>query len=115
MIGDLIGEYVRVRGVVGAVIDGAVRDAEALGAQGLAVFARAVTPAGPFKNGPGIIGRPVACGGVVVDPGDLVVADADGVAIVPLERLERTADAVEAIVAHEATLRAQILAGTMAR
>ena len=53
LIGDLIGEYMRVRGVVGAVIDGAVRDAEALGAQGLAVFARAVTPAGPFKNGPG--------------------------------------------------------------
>jgi len=66
LIGDLIGEIMVSKGVLGAIIDGAVRDAEALAAQGLVVFARAATPAGPFKNGPGVIGAPVDVGSVVV-------------------------------------------------
>src|ERR687894_3277775 len=52
LLGDLIGEIMVNKGVLGAVVDGAIRDAEALGAQGLDIFARATTPAGPYKNGP---------------------------------------------------------------
>jgi len=66
LIGDLIGEIMVNKGVLGAVVDGATRDAETLAAQGLVVFARAATPAGPFKNGPGVIGAPVDVGSVVV-------------------------------------------------
>ncbi|MEB3372143.1 RraA family protein [Saccharopolyspora mangrovi] len=110
VIGDLIGEIMVNQGVLGAIIDGAVRDVEALSAQGLVVFARAVTPAGPFKNGPGTIGSPVAIGGVVVSAGDIVVADADGVAIVPADRAEWAADRVEQVIEHEEQLRHRITA-----
>jgi regulator of RNase E activity RraA len=105
LIGDIIGEIMVARGVAGAVIDGAVRDAATLQ---LPVFARAVTPAGPFKDGPGVIGEAVACGGVVVNPGDLVVADSDGVAIVPRARLTWAVEAVAAITAKEEGMRARI-------
>ncbi|MFC7343933.1 RraA family protein [Saccharopolyspora griseoalba] len=110
VIGDLIGEIMASRGVLGAIVDGAVRDVAALSAQGLAIFARAVTPAGPFKNGPGSVGSPVAVGGVVVSPGDVVVADADGVAVVPAGRAAWAAERVEEVVEHEERLRSQIIA-----
>ncbi|MGP3965223.1 hypothetical protein ACTWPT_55675 [Nonomuraea sp. 3N208] len=61
-----MGEFMVNAGVADAVVDGAVRDVRALSAMGLPVHARAVTPAGPFKDGPGAIGVPVAVGGVVV-------------------------------------------------
>ena len=110
LIGDLIGEIMVNRGVLGAVIDGAVRDAETLAAQGLVVFARAATPAGPFKNGPGAIGSPVAVGGVVVSSGDVVVADADGVVIVPRQRAGWAADQVAQVIEKEEALRRRIVA-----
>lgn len=110
VLGDLIGEIMVNRGVLGAIVDGAVRDAETLSAQGLVVFARATTPAGPFKNGPGVIGAPVAAGGVVVGPGDVVVADADGVALVPRHRAAWAAEQVEGVVAKEEALRQRIVA-----
>ena len=110
LIGDLIGEIMVNKGVLGAVIDGAVRDAETLAAQGLVVFARAATPAGPFKNGPGAIGPPVAVGGVVVSSGDVVVADADGVVIVPRQRAGWAAEQVAQVIEKEEALRRRIVA-----
>ena len=110
LIGDLIGEIMRARGVVGAVIDGAIRDADELEQQGLSVFARCLTPAGPFKHGPGIIGATIACGGVVVGPGDLVVADSDGVSVVPAQRMVWAADRAREIIQQEAVLRDRIVA-----
>ena len=79
LIGDLIGIRAKALGVGGFVIDGAVRDADAMAELELPVFARAVTPAGPYKHGPGRLQQPVAIAGVVVLPGDILVADADGV------------------------------------
>jgi regulator of RNase E activity RraA len=110
LIGDLIGEIMVNKGVLGAVIDGAVRDAETLAAQGLVVFARATTPAGPFKNGPGLIGSPVAVGGVVVNPGDVIVTDADGVVLVPRDRAAWAADQVDQVIEKEEALRRRIVA-----
>jgi regulator of RNase E activity RraA len=110
LIGDLIGEIMISKGVVGAVIDGATRDAETLAAQGLVVFARAATPAGPFKNGPGVIGSPVAVGGVVVSAGDLIVTDTDGVVVVPHQRARWAADQVDRVIDKEETLRRRIVA-----
>jgi regulator of RNase E activity RraA len=109
LIGDLIGEIMRARKVRGAIVDGAARDAAELARQGLAVFARGLTPAGPFKNGPGVIGRTIACGGVVVGPGDVVVADEDGVAVVPAERAAWAADRIDEVIARENELRAAIV------
>jgi RraA family protein len=110
LIGDLIGEIMVNTGVVGAVVDGAVRDVQALSGMGLAVYARAVTPAGPFKHGPGAIGAPVAVGGVVVAAGDVLVGDADGVVVVPRHRVREVVDAVDGIGEKEEALRQRILA-----
>lgn len=115
LVGDLIGEIMVNTGVTGAVVDGAVRDVEALAGMGLAVYARAVTPAGPFKDGPGAIGVPVAVGGVVVAPGDVVVGDSDGVVVVPRHRLREAVDALDGIGEKEEALRQRILAARPGR
>ncbi|MFI6905961.1 methyltransferase [Nonomuraea sp. NPDC050394] len=115
LIGGLIGEIMVNAGVVGAVVDGAVRDVQTLSEMGLPVYARAITPAGPFKNGPGAIGAPVAVGGVVVAAGDVLVGDADGVVIVPRDRVKGVVAAIDGIVEKEEALRQRILAVRSAR
>lgn len=108
IIGDNLAQRFDVFGAVGAVVDGYVRDGAIIEKLGVPVFARGLTPAGPFKNGPGTIGEPVALGGVVVNPGDIVVADDDGVIVIPPHRADEALTAVEAIVAREADLDAEV-------
>jgi regulator of RNase E activity RraA len=74
------------------------------------VFARAVTPAGPYKDGPHRLGGPVAFGGVPVLPGDIIVGDSDGVVVIPREQAAAVADAAEAVFADETNRRASIVA-----
>lgn len=105
LIGDLIGIRAKSMGIAGFVIDGAVRDADALAECGLPVFARSVTPAGPYKFGPGRLQIPVAIAGVVVSPGDIVVADADGVVVVRREDAEHVLLEAERIEARETEKR----------
>lgn len=84
VLGDLISTKARHRGAAGFVIDGLVRDLPNIRELGdFPVFARGTTPIGPLHRGPGEINYPVCCGGVVVNPGDLVVGDAMGVVVVP--------------------------------
>lgn len=111
LLGELMGERAKVNGLAGFVVDGAVRDAEILGEISMPVFARAVTPAGPFKNGPGRLGVTVAVGGVAVSPGDVVLGDSDGVVIVPRADAETVLAAAEAKFADETARRADIKAG----
>ncbi|MCX5240263.1 RraA family protein [Streptomyces prunicolor] len=108
IVGDNLAQRFDVFGAVGAVVDGYVRDGAIIEKLGVPVFARGLTPAGPFKNGPGTIGEPVAIGGVVVSPGDIVVADDDGVIVIPPHRADEALTAVEAIVAREADLDAEV-------
>ncbi|RVU23181.1 DUF1932 domain-containing protein [Streptomyces antnestii] len=110
LIGELIAERARAAGVVGIVLDGAARDVETLAEMGFPVWARAVTPAGPYKFGPGRVGVPVAVGGVVCRTGDLVAADGDGVAIVPADRAAVVLAAAREVEAEEARRRADIRA-----
>ena len=110
LLGELIGERAITLGLAGFVLDGAARDAEALGEIGMPVFARAVTPAGPYKNGPSRLGTPIAFGGVPVMPGDVIVADSDGVVVIPREQAAAVADAAEAVFADETNRRAAIIA-----
>lgn len=113
--GGLMTEAARQQGVAGLVIDGAVRDFTDLVEVGFPCFARGVTPAGPHKNFGGEIDGPISCGGIAVNPGDLVVADADGVAVVPLAKLDATLDAYIALKDREArTLEAIGKGGTLA-
>lgn len=101
LMGDRMGEKLLANGGVGAVFDGAVRDGERLARLGIPVFARAVTPAGPFKHGPGFMEVSVAVGGVVVNPGDMVVADDDGVVVVPAAALADVVERAEAVAASD--------------
>ena len=96
LIGELIGRRAQIRGAAGFVIDGAVRDASGLADLGVPVFARAVTPAGPYRFGPGHIGVPISMGGVTVMPGDYIVGDEDGVVVIPASDVETTIYAAEA-------------------
>lgn len=112
LIGDLIAERALSLGVAGFVIDGCVRDVDAIREIGMPVFARGVTPAGPYKNGPGQIGTPVAIGGVSVATGDVVIADADGVAFIPRARLDIVTGLAEEKLLDEADKRARIRDGS---
>jgi regulator of RNase E activity RraA len=75
---------------------------------GLAVFARGVVPAGPSKNGPGYVGKPVACGNVVCNPGDVVIGDADGIVVIPQSELTETLQALPGQEDIERQIRARI-------
>lgn len=108
VLGDLVATKARHRGVAGFVVDGLVRDLPGILALGdLPVYARGVTPIGPLHRGPGEIGYPVSIGGIVVQSGDVVVADLNGITIVPrddapevLSRLrERAATEAEYVAA----------------
>jgi RraA family protein len=83
VLGDLISTKAKHRGVQGFVIDGLVRDLPSIIELDLPVFARGTTPIGPLHRGPGEINYPICCGGVVVNPGDLIVGDAMGVIVIP--------------------------------
>lgn len=101
LLGDRMVGKAASHGAVGVVVDGAVRDVEALQELGVPVFARAVTPAGPYKHGPGQLNVPVAIGGVVVRPGDIVCGDSDGVVVVPPEQLVSILERAETFAALE--------------
>ncbi len=83
VIGDRWALWAKKIGVAGVVCDGLVRDIAGLLAVGLPIFARGLSPNSGFKHGPGEINTRVACGGIAVDPGDIIVGDRDGVVVVP--------------------------------
>ena len=87
--GGLMTQAALRKGLSGLVIDGCIRDRREITASNFPCYARGSVPAGPHKNFGGQIDCPIACGGVAVCPGDLVVADGDGVTIVPLLQVER--------------------------
>lgn len=106
LIGELMATRAIKRGLAGFVIDGAVRDRNALVELGLPVFARGVTPAGPYKNGPGGQLCAVAVGGLCVLPGDIVLGDGDGVVVVPQGSAHSVLEAARAIQNNETKKRA---------
>lgn len=91
LIGGIIVEKALKVGIAGMVIDGTVRDLADLRTSALPVFARGTSPAGPYKNGPGELNHPIACGGVACLPGDVVVGDEDGVVVIPQDRVQDVA------------------------
>lgn len=110
IFGELMASYCKVRGVRGIVCDGAIRDAEGLAAmEDFPIYARAVTPNGPYKNGPGQVNVPVVVGGKVVHPGDIVVGDGDGVVFIRPEDARQIAEATAAVGKKEAEILKHIL------
>lgn len=110
IFGELMATYCKSRGVRGIVCDGAIRDAKGLSEmEDFPVYAKAVTPNGPYKNGPGQINVPVVIGGKVVQPGDIVVGDGDGVLFIKPEDARQLAEATVAVGQKEADIMRHIL------
>ena len=83
ILGDNMSFKYQKLGVAGLVIDGAIRDVAEVRELGFQIFARGIIPNGPAKNGPGEINTPISCGGVLVRPGDLILADDTGIVVIP--------------------------------
>ncbi len=115
LIGELMIAYAKYRGVAGFVINGAVRDLGAIASDDFPVFAAGITHRGPYKDGPGEVNVPVALGGMVVHPGDLIVGDLDGVVAVPLDELDEVFEKASAKHKAETAQLAAIAAGTSDR
>jgi len=113
--GELLATSAVKSGIRAVIIDGSVRDVEALEALQLPVYSRGVCPGGCNKDGGGEVGAIIACGGVAVRPGDIIVADWDGVTVVPLEDAEAVAKAAVRKVASEAARMEEIRAGVLVR
>lgn len=110
LIGSIMINACRRLGVAGIVVDGAVRDVEELADIGLPVFAAGTNPNGPTKACSGRINAPIACGGVAVRPGDLIVGDGDGVTVIDREAAASLLELAAAKVEEERKIVAGILA-----
>jgi RraA family protein len=115
IIGELMSARAKQRGVAGMVIWGAIRDSAELGAGEYPVFAAGVTHRGPYKNCPGEINVPIMMGGMTVNPGDIIVGDADGLVAVPQEIAERVLASAKGILEKETKSMKEIVAGTVDR
>lgn len=109
--GDMMFRYAIARGVAGFVIDGCVRDLAFLQACDFPVYAVGATPRGPYKIPVGEVNMPIACGGQVVCPGDLVIADQDGVTVVRQDDIECVYNKAINTLAKETTMRELIDGG----
>ncbi len=111
VLGDIYVGMAKNAGVVAIVTDGAVRDLPGIEATGIPVFAMGVSPNSPWKNGPGNIGLPITIGGGIVDAGDILVGDQDGVVVVPRNKAGAVAENLKAVLAKEKQMDANVKAG----
>lgn len=112
LVGEIMVGAAAKRGLAGMVLNGAIRDAKALREGDFPVFAAGVTHRGPYKDGPGEINVPIAIDGMVIEPGDLVIGDDDGLLCVPFDEVGALYEATRKKMKQEAEQIAAIQAGT---
>jgi len=113
LFGEIMIAIAIKNGVVGVVLNGAVRDSEEIGEGHFPIYAAGVTHRGPYKDGPGEINVPIAMDGMLIRPGDLVLGDADGLLCVPYEDAETLLAATHKKMEQEKQMMADIAAGRL--
>jgi regulator of RNase E activity RraA len=111
IIGEIMSTYAEARGIAGLVINGAIRDHSSIEKSNYPIFAAGVSHRGPLRSGPGEIGRAIALDGMVIEPGDLIVGDGDGIMCIPFDQTEEVFKAVSKKVEVETKALADIRAG----
>lgn len=110
-LGDRVAQFMKNGGATGFVTDGPARDIDGILPVGLPIWCTGLTPASPFENGPGTVGLPIQIGGQTVESGDMIVADRDGVVVVPFDRIDDVAARSTETLALENDLEAQRTTG----
>lgn len=111
--GELMSLSAQSRRLRGTVIDGGVRDKDAIGELGYPVFAKTIIPVGTHKSSQGAICKPVSCDGVPISPGDIIVGDSDGVVVVPFDQTSVVLENAKAILSREDQMRKRIEKGEL--
>jgi 4-hydroxy-4-methyl-2-oxoglutarate aldolase len=115
VVGDHWAAVAKGKGVVAVVTDGLVRDRAGIEKLGPPTFCRGISPNAGYRNGPGEVNATVSMAGVSVSPGDILIGDADGVVVVPLQRAEAVAKALQAVKRAERATEKRVLSGTLQR
>lgn len=113
IIGELMAGTAQKRGIAGFVINGAIRDYGVISKGTFPVYAAGVTHRGPYKDGPGEINVPVSLGGMIIEPGDLIIGDEDGLLCVPFDQVETVYEAASAKHKLEEKVMENIANGTL--
>lgn len=92
LAGEIMMRFSQLKGIAGIVVDGCLRDLDGIETLTMPIYAKGITPQGPFKFGPGEVNTPIACGGQVVFPGDILVGDKDGIVVIHQQDAEKVAE-----------------------
>lgn len=116
IMGEIMYNYMMgFKKIEGIVIDGPIRDIDVISQGSLPIYATGTNPAGPYKEGPGEVNVPIACGGIMVNPGDIILGDLDGVIVIPRQDAEQILEKAKLLSANDRQKAENSAKGTVNR